>query len=206
MAELLPALSQRRARRAFASTPVSAETEALLWRAVAVAPSHGNTQPTRVLIARASATRTSLVQALSPGNRQWAAAAPLLLALAAVPKHDAPQPNSDGSVRELWAFNAGIAAGNLMAQATDLGLIAHPMAGFDEVAARAVFSAPTEVRILAVFALGYPGTVKSLPEDLQARETAAQDRLPTEHFVADDRWLSRLDLSARDFRKRQATS
>ncbi|MEP7216044.1 MAG: nitroreductase family protein [Anaerolineaceae bacterium] len=206
MAELLPALSQRRARRAFASTPISTEAEALLWRAVSVAPSHGNTQPTRLLIARTSATRAALVDALSPGNRQWAAAAPLLLALAALPKHDAPQPNSDGSVRELWAFNAGIAAGNLMAQATALGLIAHPMAGFDEVAVRAVFGVPPEVRLLAVFALGYPGTAESLPEDLRARETATQDRLPTENLVAEDCWTPSLELSARDFRRQQARS
>ena len=206
MAELLPALSQRRARRAFASTPVSTETEALLWRAVSVAPSHGNTQPTRVLIARTSATRTSLIEALSPGNRHWAGAAPLLIVLAAVPEHDAPQPNSDGNVRELCAFNAGIAAGNLMAQATDLGLIAHPMAGFDEVAARAVFGVPPEVRLLAVFAFGCPGTVESLPEDLRARETAAQERLPTQHLVAEDSWTPALDLSAREFRQRQSRS
>lgn len=206
MAELLAALGQRRARRAFATTPLAADTEALLWRAVAVAPSHGNTQPTRVLIARSGATRVSLIEALSPGNRQWAGVAPLLFALAAIPEHDAPQTNSDGTVRELWAFHAGIAAANLMAEATELGLIAHPMAGFDEVAARAAFGVPLEVRILAVFAVGYPGPLESLPEDLQSRETAAQDRLPTEHFVAEDSWTPALDLSAREFRRRQSMS
>ena len=80
------------------------------------------------------------------------------------------------------------------------------MAGFDEVAARAAFVVPPEVRILAVFTVGYPGTLGSLPEDLQPRETMAQDRLPTEQFVADDRWTPSLGSSARDYRKRQARS
>ena len=203
VAELLPALSQRRARRAFAETSVSSEAEALLWRAVAVAPSHGNTQPTRILIARSAEARTALLAALSEGNRKWAAAAPLLFALAVIPAHDALQTNSDGTVRELWAFHAGIATANLMVQATALGLVAHPMAGFDEVAVRSAFDVPADVRILAVVAVGDPGDVDSLPEDLRTRETMPQDRLPTAHFVADNRWSAALELSARDFRKGQ---
>ena len=206
MVELLPALSNRRARRAFATTSVEAESEALLWRAVAVAPSHGNTQPTRIVIARSMEVRSALLAALSEGNRQWAVAAPLLFALAVVPAHDTPQPNSDGTIRELWTFHAGIAAANLMAQATELGLLAHPMAGFDEVGARAAFGFPPEARIVVVFAVGYPGEPESLAEDLRARETVAQDRLPTEHFVAEDRWTAILEVSAREFRKKRPRS
>ena len=206
MDELLPALANRRARRAFTSEPVAAVSEGLLWRAVAVAPSHGNTQPARVLIARSAEIRSALLAALSEGNRGWASAAPLLFALAVIPTHDTPQANNDGTTRELWAFHGGIAAANLMAQATALGLIAHPMAGFDEVAARAAFGVPPDARIVVVFAVGYPGEIGSLAEDLRPRETVAQDRLPTEHFIAEDRWTAVLEVSARDFRKQQPQS
>lgn len=203
MAELLPALSQRRARRAFTAEPVSAEAESLLWRAVAVAPSHGNTQPTRIVIARSPAAREALIAALSEGNRQWAPAAPLLFALVTNPSHDALQKNSDGTTRAYWAFHAGIAAGNLLAQGTELGLIVHPMAGFDEPLVRSALGIPPEVRVIVVVAAGYPGQPDALPEDLRARETLPQDRLPVEHFVAEDWWQERLELSARDFRKQQ---
>ena len=206
MDELLPALANRRARRAFTSEPVAAVSEGLLWRAVAVAPSHGNTQPARVLIARSAEIRSALLAALSEGNRGWASAAPLLFALAVIPTHDTPQANSDGTTRELWAFHGGIAAANLMAQATALGLIAHPMASFDEVAARAAFGVPPDARIVVIFAVGYPGEPESLAEDLRARETMSQDRLPPEHFVAEDTWTAALELSARDFRKRRTES
>jgi nitroreductase len=158
MPAILPALLNRRARRAFDTRPIPADIEATLWQAVSVAPSHGNSQTTRFLIARAANTREALVAALSDGNRNWAPKAPLLVGIAALPTHAAPQVNSDGSERELWGFQAGIAAGHLMAQATELGLIAHPMAGFDEVAARTAFGAPADVRILVVVAIGYPAT------------------------------------------------
>jgi nitroreductase len=201
VADILPALAERRARRAFDPRPIEREIQQTLWRAVQVAPSHGNSQPTRILVATSPAVRAKLEDALYQGNRTWAPAAPLLVALAALPSHDPTIQNSDGTERELWAFHTGIAAAHLLAQATALGLVAHPMAGFDEHAVRAAFQAPPEVRVLAVIAIGYPGQVESLPEDLQRAETRPQDRLPLDHLVVEDRWTERHSVSARDLRR-----
>lgn len=202
MPELLPALANRRASRAFSSRPVEDELQQLLWKAVSIAPSHGNTQPTRILIARSPETRTALTASISEGNRNWAPAAPLLFAIAAVPSHDTTPQDFGGTTREVWAMHAGIAIGNLMAQATALGLIAHPMAGFDEPGVRAVFGAPEDVRIVAVVAAGYPGDPASLPEDLARKETAPQDRLAMEHLLAFDRWSDVNAVSARELRRK----
>ncbi len=198
MPELLSALSQRRARRSFSDTPVPSDVQEVLWRAVQVAPSHGNLQPTRLLVADAPDVRDRMAEALSEGNRSWATAAPLFVAIAANPDHAPPAKNRDGSERELWQFAAGIATGNLLAQATELGLIAHPMAGFDEATVREIFGAPPSVRVLAVLAVGYPGDVSELPEDLRAKETAPQRRLPLDHLVALDRWRPENGISARE--------
>jgi nitroreductase len=202
--ELIEPLAKRRATRAFDVRPVPMDMQELLWRAVSIAPSHGNSQPVRLLVAVSPTVRERLVAALSEGNRQWAPAAPLLFALLANPAHDGMQRNSDGSERELWAFHAGIAAGNLMTEATALGLVAHPMAGFDEPAVREAFGAPPEVRVLAVFAAGYPGAAESLPEDLRPRESTPQERLPIANLVGFDAWHAGMGPSARDLRKRQA--
>lgn len=196
MAELIEALSGRRARRAFDPREVPAETRELLWRAVSVAPSHGNVQTARLLVAQSEAVREALVATLSEGNRNWAPAAPLLVALGSMPEHE--HADSYGEERALWSFHAGIAAGNLMAQATALGLIAHPMAGFDEAAVRDAFGAPGELRVLVVFAIGFPGPVESLPEDLQRRERREQRRQPLERLVAVDRWREENGTPARD--------
>jgi nitroreductase len=203
MPSILPALADRRARRAFDPCPVPDDVQEALWRAVQAAPSHGNAQPTRILVAQSPEVRQALIEALSEGNRAWAPAAPLLAAVAAIPTHDTVMSNRDGSERHLWPFHAGIATGNLLAQATALGLVAHPMAGFDEPSVRAAFGAPDEVRILAVVAIGYPGAVETLPEDLQRAEARPQDRLPLDHLVVHDRWDPGLHgASARDLRRR----
>lgn len=203
MPELLPALANRRARRSFAPEPVPAELQDVLWRAVSVAPSHGNSQATRLLVASSPGVRERLIAALSDGNRGWASAAPLLVAIASNPAHDRTAANRDGSERELWAFHAGIATGNLLAEATELGLVAHPMAGFDEPSVREVFGAPEEVRVLAVVAIGFPGEVSQLPDDLQKRETADQQRLPLGHLVVRDRWRPENSESFRAYRDAQ---
>lgn len=202
MATLLRALAGRRARRAFANTPVDDDALRLLWEAVSVAPSHGNTQPTRILVPSSPAQRNALVDALSDGNRSWASAASVLAVVAAIPAHDRPAANRDGSTRELWSFHAGIALGNLLAQATELDLIAHPMAGFDEASVRAVFGAPDDLRILAVVAIGYPGAPDTLPADLHKRETGEQKRLPIERLVVRGQWTEEHAESASSFRSR----
>ncbi len=195
MTELLPALSARRARRAFAPRAVPADVQDLLWLAVSVAPSHGNAQPVRLLVARSAATEATLAAALSEGNRSWAPSAPLLVALAALPAHE--RGDAYGAERALWSFHAGIGAANLMTQATALGLVAHPMAGFDEAAVRAAFSAPEDLRVLVVFAIGYPGDIETLPEDLQQRERRDQRRQPLDRLVAIDRWGTEHEQAAR---------
>jgi nitroreductase len=102
----------------------------------------------------------------------------------------------------MWAFETGIAAGNLMAQATGLGLIAHPMAGYDEPSVRNVFGAPDDVRVLAVFAIGYPGDPATLPDDLRERESSPQWRIPLSYLVGIDRWAPEQGISARELQDR----
>lgn len=196
MAELIGALAGRRARRAFDPRAVPDDVREALWRAVSVAPSHGNVQSVRLLAAEAEAVRGRLIAALSEGNRNWAPAAPLLVALGSLPEHE--HADAYGGERALWSFHAGIAAGNLMAQATALGLIAHPMAGFDEAAVRDAFGAPEALRVLVVFAIGFPGAAESLPEDLRKRERREQRRQPLDRLVAADRWSERNGQPARD--------
>ncbi len=204
MAEILEALALRRARRAYNSKPVEPDVEEALWESVSIAPSHGNSQPTRIVVARSAEARAALIGALNEGNRQWAGAAPLLAAILSVPAHDFPQKNSDGTVRDMWAFNAGIATGNLLAQATAMGLLAHPMSGFDEPAVRAALAIPDDVRVLVAVAIGYPGESASLPEGLREKEEIPQERIPLTALVAEDRWHESQGIGSREWRKRLA--
>lgn len=196
---VLPALGERRARRAFAEEHPDLEQEEALWEAVGAAPSHGNVQPTRLLIPRQPAVRDALIAALSEGNRTWASRAPLLVGLGVLPGHEYTR--SYGDDRALWALHAGIALGNLMAQATAMGLVAHPMAGFDEAEVRQAFDCPDELRVLVVVAIGFPGDPASLPPDLRQREGVDPGRIPLSQLVVEDRWREEHGISARELRR-----
>jgi nitroreductase len=200
MPDVIEAIAGRRASRAIDARPVPPAVLDGLALAFSLAPSHGNSQPGRLVFATGDGARGRVFAALSRGNREWAGLAPVLAVVAANPAHDSLQKNSDGTERELWAFHAGLAAGNLLTQATAMGLVAHPMAGFDELAVRDAAAIPSDVRVLAVVAIGYPGDPSALPAELRERESAPRRRLPLDVVAATDRWEPRQATSWKQYR------
>ncbi len=77
---------------------------------------------------------------------------------------------------------------NIALQAVDIGLIAHMMGGFDKAAAHTAFDMPDDVRPLVAMALGRPGRLEDLPEDLQAREQRERLRHPLSETVFTGSW------------------
>ena len=67
-------------------------------------------------------------------------------------------------------------------QATDLGLIAHGMAGFDSALAKKELSISDDYKIEMMIAIGKPGKTEDLPEQLREREKPS-DRKPLEEIV-----------------------
>lgn len=84
--------------------------------------------------------------------------------------------------------DVGLAMGNVLAQATAMGLYVHQMAGFDQDAARQRLGIPEEYEPVTAIALGYPGDPDDLPEDLRRRELAPRERKPVTEFVFSGRW------------------
>jgi nitroreductase len=85
-------------------------------------------------------------------------------------------------------YDVGMAVGNLVTQAVDLGLVTHQMGGFDADQARETLGIPDGYVPVAVIALGYPASPVALPETLRARELAPRSRKPLEEFVFEGEW------------------
>jgi nitroreductase len=78
-----------------------------------------------------------------------------------------------------WAqHDTGLATENLLLQAVELGLAAHPMAGYDADRARSEFGIPEGCTPIAMIAVGYPyrGNKGSLDEKLTEKELAPRQR------------------------------
>lgn len=130
--------------------PVERESVLTLLEAARWAPSCFNDQPRRFLVFDGSDAQ-ALERAracLSPGNA-WALKAPvLMLSVARDTFEQNGKPNR-------WAqHDTGLATENLLLQAVELGLAAHPMAGYDADRARSEFGIPEGFTPIAMIAIG----------------------------------------------------
>jgi nitroreductase len=174
-----PLLARRWSPRAFSSRQPGADHVDSLLEAARWAPSCFNAQPWRFVVARADEPErhARVASLLSDKNRRWAAAAPVLMVTIARRDFDNGKPNAYA-----W-HDVGLAMGNLLTQATSLGLVVHQMAGFDKDRARVELALPDGYDPVAMVAIGFPGDPAELPDDLREREAAPRVRKPLDELV-----------------------
>lgn len=179
-------ISERWSPRSFADQPVEEAKLHSVFEAARWAASSANQQPWYFIVATKenSDDHARLVTTLFEGNVVWAQNAPVLI-LVVAKLYDYPG-------KEYTSFyDVGMAAGNLVTQAVDLGLVTHQMGGFDADKARALLNIPDGHQPLAMIALGYPDRPDKLPDHLHQREIAPRSRKPQEEFVMYGQWNNR---------------
>jgi nitroreductase len=176
-------IRERWSPRAFSDRPVEQATLHSLFEAARWAASGGNKQPWRFILATIddAPAHARLAATLNEKNHLWAQHAPVLILVVA---EIYPYPGKEYA----GFYDVGMAVGNLVTQAVDLGLATHQMGGFDADKARATLGIPEGYAPLAVIALGYPGSHTTLSDDLQERELAPRSRKPLEEFVFEGHW------------------
>ena len=178
-------IGRRWSLRAFDERAIEPEKVKSLFEAARWAPSSNNEQPWRFLAATKEqrADYDRLLGCLLEGNRKWAFRAPLLvLSVASLFFEDDGKPNRHA------LHDTGLAAENLVVQATAMGLQAHQMAGYDVDKARRECQIPSGFEPVAMIAVGYPGDPALLPDYLRERELKPRERQPIEDFVFSASW------------------
>ncbi len=185
MSAILDVLSQRWSPRAFALRAIEAEKLTALFEAARWAPSCYNDQPWSFLIMRrgTDAAYEQLLATLMAANQAWAATAPVLV-LNTVRKHF-----SHNGKPNRWAhYDLGLAVGNLLSEATHLGLLVHQMAGFDAELAQRSLALPDDHEAVAVMAIGYLGDPASLPAGVEEKSPAQRERKALAEFAYVGQW------------------
>jgi nitroreductase len=179
-------IARRWSPRAFEERAIEPEKLKCLFEAARWAPSSNNEQPWRFVVTSrhdAPTEHDRLLACLTERNRTWAFRAPILmLSVASLHFEDDGKPN-----RHAY-HDTGMAVGNLLLQATALGLQVHQMAGFDVQRARETCLIPTGFEPVAMIALGYPGDPAVLPDGLREREMKSRERQPIVDFVFTTSW------------------
>lgn len=164
---------------AFDPRPVEFEKIHLLFEAAKCAPSGRNAQPWRFIFATRDMPEYKLLfDLLNAGNQAWAKTAPLLVLTLT-------QKISTYKNREnrLASFEAGLAVGNLLMQATYMDLFVHQMGGYDHEKAKEVLVIPTRYEPMAMMAIGYKGDLAQLPEEFHDREKKERTRNEISKFL-----------------------
>src|SRR5262245_38524843 len=180
-----PILQQRWSPRAFADHPVELEKLLRLLEAARWAASCANQQPWYFIVATREDTAeyARLLSCLRENNQQWASHAPVLMVSVAKLSFD-----MNGQANRYAFHDVGLAAANLIVQATALGLFVHQMAGFYPDKVRELYGVPEDFEPVAGIVLGYPGDPSTLSEELRQREVAPRVRKPLESFIFQGAW------------------
>jgi nitroreductase len=156
-----------------------------LFEAARWAPSSYNEQPWSYIVARREDTEefNKLLSCLVEGNQEWAKAAPVLVLCVVTLRFTRNNKENRAAVHDL-----GLAAENLVLEATSRGLSVHQMIGIEPEKAREIYSIPEQSEAWTAMAIGYRGDPARLPGELAERDLTARKRKRLAEFVFAARW------------------
>ncbi len=169
----------------FSNCTVSKENLLSLFEAARWAPSSYNEQPWSYIVATKDEPEEyeKLLSCLVDGNQSWANTAPVL-ALGVVSLKFARNntPNA-AAIHDL-----GLAAGNLLFEASARGLYVHQMIGILPDKAREIYEIPDGVEAKTGLAIGYAADPSTLSDPFKERDQAPRQRKPLQAFVFSSKW------------------
>lgn len=146
--DIKEAIENRRAYRSLTEVPIDTELIKDLAKCAQIAPSCYNNQPWRFIFVYTPKKLDELHTALSKGNK-WAYHASMIIAVFSSKNLDCVIQD-----REYYLFDTGIATGFIILRATELGLVAHPIAGYDEEKVKKVLKIPDDMRVITLVNVG----------------------------------------------------
>jgi nitroreductase len=178
-------LAERWSPYGFADRPVAEADLRSLFEAARWAASSYNEQPWSYLVATRenSPEFKRLLSCLVEANQAWAKAAPVLALGVVSLRFTRNNQDNRAAVHDL-----GLAAGNLVAEATARGLSVHQMIGILPDKAREVYQIPEHFEAWTAMAIGYKDDPANLPEALKQRDLAPRQRKPLDKFVFTGQW------------------
>lgn len=178
------AIEKRRAYRSLESVEITEDLIKELATAARLAPSCFNNQPWRFVFVYDKEMLVKMREALSQANT-WIHAASLIIVVFGKKEDDC-----DVKGREYYLFDIGMASGFIQLRATELGLVAHPIAGFNEDKVKEILGIPQEMKVITLINIGKKSETISevLSEKQAALEKERPERKPLEEFVYRNRY------------------
>jgi nitroreductase len=173
------AINERRAYRSLEPVEITEDLVRDLAESAKQAPSCFNNQPWRFVFVYESETLKRVHDCLSKGNA-WAKAGSMIIVVFSREDLDCVI-----KPRIYYLFDTGMATAFVMLRATELGLVAHPIAGYDEEKVKKVLNISENMRVITLVIVGkHSETISPILSDHQKEaEKKRPERLHLEKFA-----------------------
>jgi nitroreductase len=169
--DVFEAVKTRRSIRKYQDGAVEPEKLAKILEAARLSPSACNKQPWHFIVVSEKEARRRLFPAY---RNEWFVNAPVIIAACVSP--DEAWVRWDGEA--YWKVDAAVAVQDMILVARELGLGTCWIGAFDEKKVKEALGIPVEVRVVALFPLGYPAEAKGV----------VTERKPLEEIVHYEKW------------------
>lgn len=177
--DLKEIINRRRAYRSLEPVEITEELAKDLAETAQLAPSCNNNQPWRFVFVYDKAMLKKLHPALSKGNA-WAEFASMIIAVFSRKDFDCITKE-----REYYLFDTGMANAFIILRATEMGLVAHPIAGYSEEKVKEILGIPEDMRVITLVNVGkHSENINPVLSEKQIEwEKKRPERLPLEKFA-----------------------
>ncbi len=174
--DVIQTINERRAYRSLDPVEITKDLIRDLAGSARFAPSCFNNQSTRFVFVHKPDVLKNMQEALSKGN-EWAYSASLIIAVFSKKEDDCIIKD-----REYHQFDCGLAAGFLILRATELGLVAHPIAGYSPKKTKEILDIPEEYKVITLIIVGkHSEEISPILSEKQVEwEKERPERLPLE--------------------------
>jgi nitroreductase len=178
------AIKERRAYRSLVPVEITDQIIEELAQSAQLFCSCFNNQPWRYVFVYDNGVLQKMHEALSAGN-EWARAASMIIAVFTKPELDCLIKD-----RKYYLYDTGMATAAMILRATELGLVAHPIAGFSPKKTRQILNIPEEMEVITLIIVGKHSEEISpvLSEKQITAEKERPPRLPFSEFAYRNRY------------------
>ena len=183
------AIKSRRAYRALQKLEITEEMLKSLANAGSLAPSCFNNQPWRFIFVYEDSVLENVISALTVKNQIWAGKASMVIVVFSQKEDDCVL-KEIGKEREYYLFDVGMATAFIILQATELGLVAHPIAGYDPEKIHEIFSIPSSYNIINLLIVGKKDPSNEILNEMQRKiELTRPERKPLNKIVFHNQYV-----------------
>jgi nitroreductase len=173
------AIFERRAYRSLKPVKITKELIYNLAECTKLSASCFNNQPWRYVFVYNSRILKEMHKALSKGN-EWARDASMIIAVFSKKEIDCVIHD-----REYYLFDVGMATAFLILRATELGLVAHPIAGYSPRKTREILGIPNDYNVITLVIVGkHSDKISTVLSEKQIEaENKRPKRIPLNKFM-----------------------